>query len=88
MSGLAKIEINGTRYLSAGDVVANIGVSRQTLWRWRQQGLIPSGHRHRGRRVLFTEDELEEIRQFADKIEPIDHAGPKQLKLFHRKRSD
>ena len=46
------------------------------------------GHRYRGRQILFTSAEAEEIRQFANRIEPIDQSDANQLKLFNPKRSD
>jgi hypothetical protein len=46
------VEIGGTKYLGAAEVVKRLNVTRQTLWRWRQQGKIPAGHRYRGREVV------------------------------------
>ena len=39
--------------------------------RWRNEGKVPAGHRHRNRSLLFTSDEAEAIRQFANRIEPL-----------------
>ena len=60
-----------------------LGVSRQTLWRWRRQGSIPAGHRYRDGKTLFTATEVEAIRQFANRVEPLDEVDTKQLKLFN-----
>ena len=65
------IQIDGVKYFSATDVLNGVSVSRQTLWRWRQEGKIPAGHRYRDRQVLFTAEEVESIRQFENRIEPI-----------------
>ena len=67
------IQIDGVRYFTAGDVTKEAKVSRQTLWRWRQEGRAPSGRRYRGRHLLFTEEELAEVVRFAHRLEP---AGP------------
>jgi len=51
--------IDGARFYSLQEVADQVSISRQTLWRWRQEGRVPKGHRHRGRQVLFSERELE-----------------------------
>ena len=67
-----QLEIAGIQYYSTATVLAEAGISRQTLWRWRQDGKIPSGQRrYRDRRVLFTLEEVEEIKAFANRLEPI-----------------
>ena len=76
------LEIEGTAYVSGNDLQRELGVSRQTLWRWRREGHIPQGHRFRDGKVLFTQEEAAEIRRFANRIEPIDAAGRNQLGLF------
>jgi hypothetical protein len=65
------VDIQGTKYLQATEVAVAIGVTRQTLWRWRRDGSIPIGSRYRGRQIVFTPKEVDIIRQFADRIEPI-----------------
>ena len=82
------IQIDSVTYYSATEVIGALNVSRQTLWRWRNEGKVPAGHRYRGRQILFTVAEAEEIRQFANRIEPIDQSDANQLKLFIHKRSD
>jgi len=65
------VEINGISYLTATDVLGQVPVTRQTLWRWRQEGKIPAGHRYRNRQVVFTAGEVEAIREYANRVEPI-----------------
>lgn len=76
------VEINSIKYLTATEVLETVDVSRQTLWRWRQEGKIPAGHRFRGRQVVFTPEEVSAIQQYANRIEPIDNAESAQLSLF------
>lgn len=62
--------IDGTTFLSVSEVADLIGVSRQTLWRWKKAGHIPNGHRYRGRMLLFTRRELDDIRAYAHRLKP------------------
>ena len=64
------LHIAGTTYFIATDLAQQIGVSRTTLYRWRQEGKIPSGRRYRGRIVLFTLAEVQTVRDYADRLEP------------------
>lgn len=75
-------EIDGVIYMTAAEVSQEMGVSRQTLWRWRRDGKIPAGHRFRDGKIVFTEREVNEIRIHANKVEPIDDGSAKQLNLF------
>jgi len=77
------VEINGIKYLSATELLDTVDVTRQTLWRWRQEGKIPAGHRFRGRQVVFSPDEVAAIGEYANRIEPIDCAEAAQLSLFN-----
>ena len=77
------VEINGIKYLSATELLDAVDVTRQTLWRWRQEGKIPAGHRFRGRQVVFSPDEVAAIEEYANRIEPIDSADAAQLSLFN-----
>ena len=72
MSSRAAVEINGINYLRSSELLKSVGVSRQTLWRWRQEGKVPAGHRYRGRHVVFSPDEVKAIREYANRIERID----------------
>ena len=71
------LQVNDTTYFSVTEILPELSVTRQTLWRWRQEGKIPAGHRYRDRQVLFTANEVEEIKQFAHRLEPIGRPGEK-----------
>ena len=75
------LELNGTVFFAQGEVADALGVSRQTLWRWRQEGRIPSGRRYRGNQVVFSQDEVELIQDYANRLEPLE-IDPSQLRLF------
>jgi len=81
------VQIDGEVYYTNTEVSEELAVSRQTLWRWREKGHIPSGLRYRTRQVLFKLEEVEAIRQFANHLEPIElgGGGSKQLGLFPRR---
>ena len=79
------VVVNGIRYLNASEVLETVDVARQTLWRWRQQGKIPAGHRFRGRQVVFSPEEVEAIQEYANRIEPINNSASVQLSLFSSK---
>ena len=76
------IDINGKTYFQITEVIENTGITRQTLWRWRRDGCIPAGRKYRGRLVLYTSDEVELIRQYADRIEPITDNPNREKTLF------
>ena len=76
-------EISGTPYVAANELLQELDISRQTLWRWRREGHIPQGHRFRDGKVVFTQDEAEQVRRFANRLEPIDQADRNQLGLFN-----
>ena len=63
-------EIAGVQYYSTATVLERAAVTRQTLWRWRRERRIPSGHRFRNGQVLFTHVEFEEILAYANRVEP------------------
>ena len=78
------VQIDGIVYYTAHEVTVALKITRQTLWRWRTEGKIPQGHRHRGHRILFSRDDLNEIIQYAHHIEPIGISRSAQLKLFDK----
>jgi predicted DNA-binding transcriptional regulator AlpA len=77
------LEIGGKEYLVATEIVEELGITRQTLWRWRNQGKVPAGRRFRGGQVLFTLAEVQAIREYANRVEPIERTPSGQLKLFN-----
>lgn len=83
------VEIQGFEYLSLGEVAEKVGVTRQTLWRWRRRDRVPQGHRGRGGMVLFNPEEVRAIRAFAERVEPIaPPADPEQGSLFDSRREE
>ena len=81
------IHIDGVAYFSAADILQDLGVARQTLWRWRKARKIPQGRRYRDRQVVFTKEEVEIIREYANRLEPADAAlgvsDVDQMRLFN-----
>lgn len=66
------LEIAGQPFFSASQVAESLRVSRQTFWRWRKQGKVPAGRLFRDGRIVFTTDEVQVIRDFANRLEPLD----------------
>ena len=66
------IHIDGVEYFNAADIHREFGVARQTLWRWRKAGKIPQGRRYRDRQVVFTRDEVDTIREYSNRLEPVE----------------
>lgn len=77
------LTVEGRVFFTATEVAKEIGVVRQTLWRWRQDRKIPPGRRYRDRQILFTPEEVERIKEFAHRVEPIGSMEvPGQRTLF------
>jgi len=64
-------EIDSSEYWSAAELIRELHVSRQTLWRWRRLHKIPAGRRFRDGQVLFTAAEADSVRHYANKVEPV-----------------
>ena len=64
-------ELESSEYWSAAELIRELRVSRQTLWRWRRLRKIPVGRRFRDGQILFTAAEAESIRHYANKVEPV-----------------
>ena len=75
------IDVDGVLYYPAVQVSRVLGISRQTLWRWRQEGKVPAGRRYRDQQVLFTASELEEIIEHSNRLEPLAVPSRDQLNL-------
>jgi predicted DNA-binding transcriptional regulator AlpA len=74
--------IDGTQYYSLAEVTGRVGVSRQTIWRWRREQKIPSGYRLRNRQIVFKQEELEAIKSYSKSVEPAVIKASTQMKLF------
>jgi hypothetical protein len=66
------IEVEGIEYFTASDIQREVGVVRQTLWRWRKARKIPQGRRYRDKNVVFTRAEMETIREYSNRLAPTD----------------
>lgn len=77
------VQVNGTEYLSVTETAKKVGVSRQTLWRWRSEGNVPQGQLYRGKQVLFSPEDVAVIEEYANRLEPIERVVANQLGLFN-----
>ena len=73
--------VSGTPFYTATEATEIVGVSRQSLWRWRRDSLVPCGRRYRGRELLYTRDEVEAIYAHAHRLERADAAERLALQL-------
>lgn len=79
--------IEGIEYYTTAEVVSAAGVSRQTLWRWRKEGLVPQGHTFRSRGVLFSRTERDRIVAYANRVEgPRTNHEQYNFQFRHRPR--
>jgi len=62
------IEINGQVYYKTSEACKKTGISRATLFRWLQSGILEKYYKDRRGWRLFTEDDLNKIRREAEKI--------------------
>lgn len=88
---MPELVIDGTTYFTAAAVARAAGVTRQTLWRWRQDGKVPAGRKYRDKQVVFTSAESDLIREYAHRLEPIEAGAPEdrdQMRLFGAKGGD
>ncbi len=66
------VEINGQIYYMTSEACKKTGISRATLFRWLQSGILEKYHKDRRGWRLFTEDDLNKIRSEAQKIRVAD----------------
>lgn len=66
------ITLNGQSYYRTAEVYRLIGISRNTLYRWLQRGVLGESERRdrRGWR-LFTRDEVDRLKSEAGRITTI-----------------
>jgi hypothetical protein len=80
------VVIDGVSYFTSADVKEQLGVARAVLWRWRTAKLVPQGRYNRRRHLIFTAEEFQAIKDYANRVEPA-RAGAggesKQLRLFN-----
>jgi beta-N-acetylglucosaminidase len=73
--------IGQATYILASALEGELNVSRQTLWRWRAEDKIPAGHVYR-KQLVFTEEEADLVRKYANRVEPARPNAPRQMGLF------
>ncbi len=83
---IAMFSLDGIDYYTTAEVIKNLSISRQTLWRWRSESKVPPGRKYRDKQVVFTQSEYKLIQEFANRIELL--TGLKeQLSLFGMERN-
>lgn len=75
------VTVGASTYVLASVLETELMVSRQTMWRWRAEEKIPAGHVYR-KQLVFTEDEADLVRKYANRVEPAKPSTPRQLGLF------
>ena len=80
------LSINGMEFFTSAEVAESVGVSRQTMWRWRKDEKIPAGSKYRDGKVLFTREEVARIKEFAHRVVPLDSGNRSQMGLFELPR--
>ena len=73
------VEIDGQLYYRTAEVCRMIGISKNTLYRWLQKGILGETERRdiRGWR-LFTLDELDKIKKSVYRVVETDHSRGKK----------
>ena len=75
MIQLLPLEVSGSKCFTVSELAVDLCVSRQTMWRWRREGEIPSGSRFRNRQVVFTPEKADAVLEYANRVEPITEVG-------------
>ncbi len=68
------IEINGQLYYRTAEACVRTGISRATLFRWLKAGILKETHRDRRGWRIFTERDLDLLRQEVFTVR-IEYAG-------------
>lgn len=78
-------EVDGNNYYSMVEMAKAAGVTRQTLYRWIEEGKVngPGYERRRDGRRFFSKAEREAVLAFALGVEPV--GDPNQLNLSFEK---
>jgi DNA-binding transcriptional MerR regulator len=61
-------QINGLLLFSTTETCENVGISRATLTRWLQKGILKTIRRDRRGFKLFTEEDLQTLKAEVQKI--------------------
>ena len=80
------VELEGEVYLPLSEVLERLGVTRQTLWRWRREREVPTGHCNRSGQVVFSMSDVEKIEAYANRLVPSrvgSSVDSNQLRLFN-----
>jgi excisionase family DNA binding protein len=77
--------LGGVPYYRVAEVAETVGVHPRTLRRWIKAGKVPDGKRDRNHWRVFSEAQVEQIKDFALSTS---HAGgsDEQMFLFRRRR--
>ena len=63
------VEINGKTYYRTADICRRVGISRSTILRWLQKGVLDHSYRDRNGWRVFTEEDLKKINAEANKLQ-------------------
>lgn len=80
------VTIDDELFYTVAEITKELGVSRTTLWRWRSDGKIPRGRLYRGGTIVFTGQEFDAVRAFANRLEPVPVPNRDQMNLFNGSR--
>lgn len=58
-------------FLSTQDVMALMGVSRQTVVNWRKRGIITAYNKGLGRTIVFLKSDVDDLLARADSVKEI-----------------
>jgi predicted site-specific integrase-resolvase len=72
------IEINGQIYYRTAEACIRTGISRATLFRWLKAGILKETHRDRRGWRIFTDRDLDLLRQEAVTVR-IEYVGGAKL---------